>query len=71
MDYYIGLCPAPCLLESSKILAHNENLAQARRFLQGEAEDIYAELAAEMQKKAHNLEFEDAQKIKETLEALK
>jgi excinuclease ABC subunit C len=45
MDYYIWLCPAPCMLENDKIQEHKWV-------------------------KAKNLEFEKAQEIKETLEAL-
>lgn len=33
MDYYIGICPAPCLLESQKIAEHEENLKNLQNFL--------------------------------------
>ncbi|MDD2694250.1 MAG: excinuclease ABC subunit UvrC [Candidatus Gracilibacteria bacterium] len=71
MDYYIGLCPAPCVLESGKMKEHDGNLARARSFLRGDSDELYRELEGEMIEKSRNLQFEDAQKIKETLEALK
>ena len=71
MDHYIGLCPAPCLLASSKIEEHREHIDQVRVFLRGDSEMIYRDLEADMKSKAQNLEFEEAQKIKETIEALK
>jgi excinuclease ABC subunit C len=30
MDYYIGLCPAPCMLHSSKIDEHSDNIARVQ-----------------------------------------
>lgn len=33
MDYYIGICPAPCLLEKEKIEKHNSNIDNVRLFL--------------------------------------
>lgn len=71
MDYYIGLCPAPCVLESGKMKEHDDNIARARNFLRGDSDALYQELEWEMMEKSRNLQFEDAQKIKETLEALK
>ncbi len=71
MDYYIWLCPAPCLLKSTTLETHEKNISRAHSFLSGDTAEVFAELTAEMQKKAKNLEFEEAQEIKETLEALK
>lgn len=33
MDYYIGLCPAPCLLEDEKLEKHTTHINSARQFL--------------------------------------
>ena len=33
MDYYIGLCPAPCLLDEEKVSEHSENVERMKRFL--------------------------------------
>lgn len=71
MDYYIWLCPAPCLLKENTIETHSTNISRAQSFLSGDTAEVFAELTLEMQKKSKNLEFEEAQEIKETLEALK
>lgn len=33
IDYYIGICPGPCILEADKILLHEQNVASLRNFL--------------------------------------
>ncbi len=71
MDYYIGLCPAPCILEKEKINMHGQNLAQARQFLKWGSSEIIKSLEVNMLEKAKNLDFEDAQRIKEMIESLK
>jgi len=71
MDYYIWLCPAPCLLQSTNLETHEKNISRAHSFLSGDTAEVFAELTLDMQKKSKNLEFEEAQEIKETLEALK
>lgn len=71
MDYYIWLCPAPCLLEEEKVLIHNEHISQARSFLAGKSSTIISDLETEMLLRSKNLEFEKAQEIKETLESMK
>lgn len=71
MDYYIWLCPAPCLLSPDNLDQHQDNIKQAYNFLSGDTTQVFVELTDQMQKKARNLEFEDAQEIKTTIEALK
>jgi excinuclease ABC subunit C len=71
MDYYIGLCPAPCLLKAENLDQHSDHIAQAQRFLSGDSASVFATLTESMQSKAKNLEFEEAQEIKETIEALR
>ena len=70
MDYYIWLCPAPCMLEKKKIDDHAVHLNSAREFLRGNTTDTLHSMELEMHQKAKNLEFEDAAKIKATIEAL-
>lgn len=70
MDYYIGLCPAPCLLESSKIETHQTNLDQMKKFLRGQMSEVIGELKEKMMTKAKNLEFEEAGKIKNQIESI-
>ena len=71
IDYYIGLCPAPCMLEPSKITQHDDNIARVRAFLSGDANTVFSDLEATMRERAHDLDFEEAQKIKETITALR
>jgi excinuclease ABC subunit C len=71
MDYYIWLCPAPCLLESSKIDAHNENIQKVQTFLSGESNSVFDALENEMRDHAREFRFEEAQKVKSTIEALR
>jgi excinuclease ABC subunit C len=70
MDYYIWLCPGPCLLGSQNTESHASNISQVRSFLSWDTHSIFMDLQEQMYKKAKNFEFEEAQKIKETLEAL-
>lgn len=70
LDYYIGLCPAPCTLESSKVEMHRANVARLRRFLNGAKEEVLTELQAKMVKHAESREYEQAKKIKETIDAI-
>lgn len=70
MDYYIGICPAPCLLQSQKIAEHNENISKIADFFSGNTTAIIRDLTEKMQNFAKNLEFEKAQKIKEELDSI-
>lgn len=71
MDYYIGICPAPCLLTRKTLDEHAENVAKLEKFLKGERSEVIEALEAEMLAKAKNLEFEEAQKIKERLDSVR
>lgn len=71
MDYYIGLCPAPCLLEREWLDEHRTYIDRVRRFLSGEGSWALRDLEMQMHEKAKNLEFEKAQEIKEMIESLK
>lgn len=33
MDYYIGICPAPCLLKKETLEEHSNNVAKLEKFL--------------------------------------
>lgn len=70
MDYYIGLCPAPCVLEKEKLTAHATNVESLKKFLRGQMGEVIAELREKMMARAKVLEFEEAGKIKEQIEAL-
>ena len=71
MDYYIGLCPAPCMLHSNKIDEHHDNIDQVKLFLSGESGSVFTMLDTEMRERANNQEFEKAQEIKDTITALR
>lgn len=70
MDYYIGICPAPCLLKRESINEHNQNISDLQEFLSGKTNKILENLREKMQFFAKNLEFEKAQKIKEEIAAI-
>lgn len=70
LDYSIGLCPAPCLLESGKIAEYQKNIASLRLFLSGKSSHILEDLRERMQQKAKKLEFEEAQKLKLQIEQI-
>ena len=70
MDYYIGLCPAPCLLENEKLTTHAQHIDRVRSFLKGESATVFAELESEMYASAKELDFEKAQETKGLIEAL-
>lgn len=71
MDYYIGLCPAPCMLHNTKIDEHSQHIDQVKLFLSGESGSVFSDLDSEMRERASNQEFEKAQEIKDTIVALK
>lgn len=70
LDYSIGLCPAPCLLEDQKIKIYGDNIASLKQFLSGKSLSVIEDLRTKMQEKARKLEFEEAQKIKLRLEQI-
>gem|GEM_PF-689437 len=70
LDYSIGLCPAPCLLEPTKIDDYNKNIEALKLFLSGKSSAILENLRNRMQQKAKQLEFEEAQKLKLQIEQI-
>jgi excinuclease ABC subunit C len=70
MDYYIGICPAPCLLTEQSVQEHNLSINSLKTFLRDGSGNIIQELSAKMQSHAQKLEFEAAQKTKELIGAL-
>ncbi len=71
MDYYIWLCPAPCLLESEKVDEHATHIDRARRFLRGDQSEIFGELEEKMREYARSLDFEKAQEYKAIIDGLR
>ncbi len=70
MDYYIWLCPAPCLLKEKNLDEHAENIAKLREFLEWKDGWLIRSLQEKMQEYAKNLEFEKAAKVKAEIEAI-
>ncbi len=71
MDYYIGICPAPCLLKKENREIHSESISLLRDFLDGKSQWIFQKLQWEMNAYAKDLNFEKAQEVKVSLESLK
>jgi excinuclease UvrABC nuclease subunit len=59
------------LLKTVNLDQHSQNIAQAQRFLSGESAQVFTALTESMQARAKDLQFEEAQEIKETIEALR
>lgn len=67
MDYYIKRCSWPCLKEEKNIKSYIENIENIKKVLNWNTNSLINYLKEKMQKKAQNLEFEEANKIKETI----
>jgi excinuclease ABC subunit C len=70
MDYYIGLCPAPCLLTAETLDEHSGNVDGLKKFLRGQMSEVVTHLREQMMERAGRQEFEEAGKIKSQLEAI-
>lgn len=70
LNYFIKQCSAPC---AGKITReeYNEAVDSAVKFLQGDSAKIIAELTAEMEEAAENLEFEKAAKLRDRIASIK
>lgn len=71
IDYYIGLCPWPCLLKNENILLHEKNVDLLRNFLKGDIHKTIERLEVEMREKSKEMKFEEAAKIRDTLISLR
>ncbi|MDD5213440.1 MAG: excinuclease ABC subunit UvrC [Candidatus Gracilibacteria bacterium] len=71
LDYYIGLCSGPCLLEKKNIDDYLESIEKTKDFLSGNIKGVLYYLEEKMKILASELKFEQAQKIKETIESIK
>ena len=69
LEYHLGNCLAPC---EDKIDAaqYDENIKAIRAIIKGNFKDSLLQFNQQMQSHAENMEFEDAQKIKEKLDVL-
>ncbi len=70
IDYYIGRCAWPCLLWIQEIKKYRENIENIRNFLWWNFEEVLKNLTEKMHTYAKNLQFEEAGKIKEDIQAI-
>ena len=69
LDYYLGLCDAPCVLAISEP-DYDRLLDEATDFLQGRHETLIQKLETEMLAASERLEFEKAARLRDQLVAL-
>ncbi|XCF06840.1 excinuclease ABC subunit UvrC [Tamlana crocina] len=69
LEYHLGNCKGPCEgLESET--EYNENIKAIKEILKGNFKDSLQQFKVQMLDFANNMQFEEAQKIKEKLEVL-
>ncbi len=68
--YHMGLCLAPCVNKVDPA-SYEELYSKIKSFLDGNVQDVLAELTEKMEKAASRLEFEEAGRYKKTIEAVK
>ncbi|BCA86227.1 UvrABC system protein C [Enterococcus saigonensis] len=67
--YHMGQCLAPCVFDvPTKV--YEEMVAEIKRFLSGGHTEIRANIAAEMEDAAANLEFEKAAELRDQIKAI-
>lgn len=71
LDHYIWLCPAPCLLEESKIKEYISNMESLKDFLKWDTWSVLRELTSRMEEKSKAYEFEEAAKIRDQIKDIK
>lgn len=69
LDYHLGTCKAPCVSLQAEA-EYDENIRQIKSIIRGNISSVIRELKQKMQSHAEKMEFEDAQDIKEKIEAL-
>ncbi len=70
LDYFIGLCKAPCC----GYITHEEylnDIEAAKKLLLGKNKEVLNELEEKMQKESDNLNFEAAAKLRDNINAIK
>lgn len=69
LDYHIGTCKAPCIALQTEA-EYNENMRQIRNIIRGNIGSVIRELKQRMNERAQKMEFEEAQKVKDKIDAL-
>ena len=70
LNYFIGKCLAPCQGNIHEEI-YNQSVEKIRKFLSNKDDELIKKLEAKMQAASENLEFEDAAKFRDSVEALK
>lgn len=70
LEYHIGNCPAPCI-GRIKEQEYNEFITQVRNILKGNLSSVIEVMTRKMKAYAQAMNFEEAQQMKEALEAIK
>lgn len=71
IDYYTKRCAAPCLLWEKEIWEYKNAIQNIKNFIDWDFKNVILELNDKMTKKAKELKFEEAQKIKQDIESIK
>ena len=69
LEYHLGNCKGPCEgLETEK--SYHENIAAIKEILKGNFKESLSQFKSQMKTLASNMQFEEAQKIKEKIKVL-
>lgn len=69
LEYHLGNCLAPCE-DKIDVSQYDENITAIRAIIKGNFKDSLLQFKQQMKAHAANMEFEEAQKIKEKLDVL-
>ncbi|MBL7933193.1 MAG: excinuclease ABC subunit C [Bacteroidia bacterium] len=69
LEFHIGRCKAPCVNKQSEE-EYAENISEIRQIIKGNIGFAIRDLKTKMQKAVENLEFEQAEELKNKIEAL-
>lgn len=70
IDYYIGRCSAPCLLQKENMTQYDASISNIKNFLDGNLEEVILHLKEKMMQYAQKLEFEKASELKEDVSSI-
>lgn len=70
LEYHIGNCPAPCIGKIQEA-EYDEFIAQVRNILKGNLSSVIQVMTRKMKAYAESMNFEEANRMKEALEAVK
>lgn len=71
IDYYTKRCAWPCLLWEKEISEYKKSIENIKNFINWDFKNVISGLQEKMLKKASELKFEEAGKIKQDIESIK